>query len=276
MALADFAAYKAMLAKPKDISFFNKTTSSLFPSSAASIPFASVRNRTYLPEPSADPTTAAALDNSSVGGLFHSAHSGRMVIASVSPSQRVDIPVDFVGPTPAMLLIDALSHQGGLSMNTASEQTTNLPTAALTRYTDGVGVMIGVHVISGGNSTDFTLTASYTDQDGNAGQTATVYVTDTPSLGSFYIAQLAAGDTGARSVESVTVSVATGSAGNLSIVLFKPLAIIPRCYGGRLLAHEIPGWNTGIHTDAHLELLFVPSQFNIGGQYAGALQFAEV
>lgn len=129
-----------------------------------------------------------------------------------------------------MLLCDRLSHQGGLSGTTTGAQTTNLPTAALTRYTSGEGVMAGIEIYSaiGGSATTFT--SSYTNQAGTSSRTSEVsnigganYQTASRML----LLPLQKGDSGVRAVASVTLAATTGTAGNFGVTLFKPLLAIP-------------------------------------------------
>lgn len=129
------------------------------------------------------------------------------------------------------MLVDRLSHQGGLAANTTSAQTTNLPTAALTRYTTGDGVMIALEVYtapSDGNNAGVTV--SYTNQAGTSGRSATGRIGFTTNgiayPGYTVFCALQAGDTGVRSVESVTMGSALGTAGNFGVTLYKPLGII--------------------------------------------------
>ena len=135
------------------------------------------------------------------------------------------------------IIVDRLTHQGGLLSSSTSTQTTNLPTAALTRYTSGNGVMIGVTIYTATASTIATITASYTNQSGTSGRTTvgTLFPKSASArlAGNFMILPLQSGDSGARSVESVTLSVATGT-GTFGVCLFRPLILLGRssisCY----------------------------------------------
>jgi hypothetical protein len=126
-------------------------------------------------------------------------------------------------------IIDRLSHQSGLSGSITTAQTTNLPTAALTRYTNGVGVMIGLTIYTTIGGTAATVTASYTNQAGVSGKTTTVQ-----SIGGsgnntaprMIFLPLQAGDIGVRSVESVTLTANTGLGGNIGVTLFKILGAV--------------------------------------------------
>lgn len=176
--------------------------------------------RTFVPTPPV-PTTSVATDKdteiaigpipgSSTGSLC--AIGGRLNTSSLSGC--------------AMTLIDVLNHSGGLSGTVTTEQTTNLPTAALTRYTSGEGVMIGLIIYTAVGATATTITVRYTNQAGTANQVSTP-----TSFGGTRFREtarliqipLAAGDTGVRSVEGVTLTATTGTVGNFGVVLYKPL-----------------------------------------------------
>lgn len=122
------------------------------------------------------------------------------------------------------MITDRLVHSGGLVANITTEQTTNLPTAALPRYTDGIGVMLALDVYTATGATATTVTARYTNQDGTAGRVTNVVVWPAGALaGRRYILPLQNGDTGVRSVEGVTFAGNTNLAGNVGVTLFKPL-----------------------------------------------------
>jgi hypothetical protein len=129
----------------------------------------------------------------------------------------------------AMMVVDLLNVSGGLNATLTTAQTTNLPTAALTRHTTGEGVMAGIVIYTIIGTTATTVTISYTNSAGVSGRTSTA----TTFGGGFYREvgvllpiPLQAGDTGIRSIESVTVTATTGTAGNFGVCMFKPLAMI--------------------------------------------------
>lgn len=130
-----------------------------------------------------------------------------------------------------LVLIDRLSHQSGLSGTVTTAQTTNLPTAALTRYTDGVGVMGAYEVYTAVGTTATTISCSYTNQAGTAGRTSQLTDFGTTTHGGaadrFIPISLASGDYGIRSVESVTVTASTTTAGNFGVTLYRPILALP-------------------------------------------------
>jgi hypothetical protein len=178
------------------------------------------------PTPLAAPGSAAAVSRGAAGTIVTPPGSGtRRLIGSRYHSRNTDNHT--LGPGVGMLY-DRLSHQSGLDGTVTTPQTTNLPTAALTRYTSGDGVVIMVSIYLGVGATPTTITASYTNQAGTSGRTTEAGVLGGPSFAGpgATILGLQAGDTGVRSVESVTLAGSTGSAGNFGVTLMKPLILL--------------------------------------------------
>ena len=132
-----------------------------------------------------------------------------------------------------LILVDRLSHQGGLVGNIATSQTTNLPTAALTRSVSGEGVMACYEIYGAVGATIRNITATYTNSAGVGGRVSQPIeiggsgVAQFSRIGTINVFALADGDTGVRSVESVQLDGSTGIAGNFGITLFRILAILP-------------------------------------------------
>lgn len=178
----------------------------------------------------ATPTTSAAVDNTTSGVIAQN-NGASTPLRITSLQNSFIVSSDFGSAQGMFILCDRLNHSGGLDGTVTSAQTTNLPTAALTRYTDGVGVMACVEIYSAlGTNAATTATISYTNQAGTSGQTSPAF-----SFGGsnnrgdtiIYLIPLAAGDTGVKSVESITLAASTGTAGNFGITLYKPLLAIP-------------------------------------------------
>lgn len=188
-----------------------------------------------LPTPPV-PTTSIALDKSNIraiNGYVPNGGSGRLSILGGRMSAST-----FSGT--ALIVVDILNISGGMNATLTTAQTTNIPTAALTRYTSGDGVHAGliVHNSSIG-TTVTTVTCQYTNQNGTSSRTTTEISFGGANLannpGNLYRLPLQAGDTGVRSVESVTLAGSTGAAGNFGVVLYKPLAM--------LFANDVEGAN---------------------------------
>ena len=125
-----------------------------------------------------------------------------------------------------LTILDRLVASGNLSGTVATAQTVNTPT--LTRRTDGVRNRIFLEWYTATGATPVTVTASYTNQDGTAGKTTgTISLPATVIAGSMFELPLAADDSGVRSVQTVTLSATTGTAGNFGVTLAAVLATVP-------------------------------------------------
>lgn len=126
-----------------------------------------------------------------------------------------------------LILYDRLWACSGLSLNTASTQTVTTPGSLTRPDALGADVEIWGEVYTAGGASAASWTVSYTDQDGNTGQTATyAHPANAESVGQMVPYTLAAGDTGVRAIASVVTS-ATGTAGDYGITLLRRIAEIP-------------------------------------------------
>lgn len=129
-------------------------------------------------------------------------------------------------------LNDIIWYNTGLNVTTTTAQaitTPTLPNRDLDGSNLGDGWLAGILVTTATTNASAVTntTMSYTDSDGNAGNTATIAsFPATAVAGAFIPFQLAAGDRGVRSIESVTLgtSYVTGA---ISIVLYRPIAYVP-------------------------------------------------
>ena len=132
-----------------------------------------------------------------------------------------------------LLLADYLLYYPFVDTDAVGEQQDMIQTAALPRYDTGSGVQI-MAVAQSAASTVGTFIVSYTNQDGTAGRTsstsytkavagggALVSSTTNAVAGSQQFIELQAGDSGVRSIQSVTFSAAGG--GLMCLALVKPL-----------------------------------------------------
>ena len=132
-----------------------------------------------------------------------------------------------------LLLADYLLYYPFVDTDAVGEQQDMIQTAALPRYATGSGVQM-MAVAQSAASTVGTFIVSYTNQDGTAGRTssttytkavagggALVSSTTNAVAGSQQFIQLQAGDSGVRSIQSVTFSAAGG--GLMCLALVKPL-----------------------------------------------------
>ncbi|HPM23248.1 MAG TPA: hypothetical protein PLP66_05045 [Phycisphaerae bacterium] len=181
------------------------------------------------------PGVFVPLKQSTDGGLRHG--------GNVSPARKflrklmVTTNTAAASVTP-MKLLDYIGFYGFIDESVLGEQFLD-NTAPLPRHADGAGVQL-MPVVVAGQTGGQPFTVSYTNQDGVAGRTTTSVLMSTqfvngtilcsqnggatyPHAGPFL--PLQTGDTGVRSVQSVTIG-GIGDVGLFALVLVKPLASI--------------------------------------------------
>ncbi len=159
-------------------------------------------------------------------------------------------------------LIDVLWINTGLVVTTTTAQTTTSPTLPArdsNGSTNGEDVELALLTTTANTNAAVisNTTASYTDSDGNAGNTATFFALvgyqapATPVIGTWMPFNYATGDRGIRALASITLGTSYG-AGALSAVLYRVVAVVgvstvnnpttyapevsPRLYNGSCLA----------------------------------------
>lgn len=185
--------------------------------------------------------------------LFTNASSGSLYLRSATVTAAA------VG---TYQLIDVLWVNTGLVVTTTTAQTTTSPTLPArdsNGSTNGEDVQLALYTTTANTNAAVisNTTASYTDSDGNAGNTATFFALvgfqapATPVIGTWMSFNLAAGDRGIRALASITLGTSYGG-GALTAVLYRPLATVgvsvvnnpttlvpevsPRLYNGSCLA----------------------------------------
>jgi hypothetical protein len=264
--LADLDAYKTALGAQRDLNGLNVTSLTTIAGRWSDL-------WTVTPPVGVAPTTAAAPTRATAGALGQENPAGG--------SKKAIVSARFSALNAGQyLLIDRLSHQGGLSGTVTTAQTTNLPTAALTRYTSGDGVMLALVVYTQIGTTSTTVSATYTNQAGTGSRVTPLVLfgaTGFREAARVILLPLQAGDTGVRSVQSVTVTATTGTAGAFGVLLFKPLfnicvndGVLP---AGGFLSGNTFGGIPDLVDDACVSLLYCGQSTNAQG--AGAILFAE-
>lgn len=173
-----------------------------------------------------------------------------------------------------LLLCDRLWHNGGynVTVTTAQASTTPAwPARDANGTSNGDGVLLGLEISAAAGAAAPTITVSYTDQGGTAGMTATnsFPTASSPTAGAFYPIGLAAGDTGVRSLQSVTLSTSWVS-GTMNMVAYRVLAALELTAG--FVPNAIDAITAGfprIYNGTVPFLIFIPSATtasNISGQ----------
>lgn len=174
------------------------------------------------------PTTAVVPTRATAGALGQRNKAGgadrRYCVVRSVANTRAESTIPM-----SMLLVDRLSHQGGLSGNLNTSQTTNLPTAALTRSSSGIGVWAAAEITTAIGTGGGTLTGVYTNSGsvGSRNFVATPFgVTSWSAVQRLIPLLMQAGDVGVESVESMQLSAASGTVGAWGVTLFKTLGMI--------------------------------------------------
>jgi hypothetical protein len=138
-----------------------------------------------------------------------------------------------------LMLVDVCLYYPGIVTTSASLQTLTNSTT-LSRYTDGAGLraFFTMTVAAGANTP--TVQISYTNQAGTGSRSLPVTTAFTASAIVGHITHsglaannygpflpLASGDTGIRSVQSLTITTPSASTGTGALVLCRPLATLP-------------------------------------------------
>lgn len=228
MAITDVAQFLDRLSTP-----FRYLTPSKNVASASGL-LQSTWTRNYTA--GSTPSTAAALDNTTTGSLDPLSR-GPAPAGAAYLAQAKYIPQVAYGQT--YILCDRLSHQGGLSgTNTTANLTTNLPTSALTRYTDGVGVMAAIEIYTNIGGTVSSISCTYTDT-ADSDQTSparTLGGSGNQLNTNFLPIPLVPGGVGVKAIKDSTLNATTGTAGNFGYTLFKPLCMM------QFMAHDDFTW----------------------------------
>lgn len=204
-----------LIAAAKQVRPFYK--SSLASKAAGS--FQSLWTAAGLPGAGAAPGTAAgaACTNATVGAHAFASPGG----ANLAYLAALELAGATIGN---FILVDRLVHTSALSGIVTTAQT--VASAALTRYTTGEDVECWIEVYAATGATGATATVSYTNEAGTAARSGTAAIPATTVAGQLIPVTLQAGDKGVRSVESVTLSISTGTAGNFGITLARRLGTV--------------------------------------------------
>lgn len=169
------------------------------------------------------PGTAAS------GGTLHTQADVGFPKLSNSTSTRYLAKIDTVSTTIGTTFVyDRVWSCSGFSGTvTTAQAVTNFPT--LTRPdANGLGLEIWIECYTATGATSANITVQYTNQDGVAGRNtvSVAHITSMPA-NRMYQVPLQAGDTGVRSIQSVTLSGTTGTAGNFGVTLMRRETVVP-------------------------------------------------
>lgn len=173
-----------------------------------------------------------------------------------------------------LLLCDRLWHNGGFTITSNTAQTVNSatwPARDLAGTTNGDGVLLGLEISAAAGAAAPTITVAYTNSGGTGSRSAvnSFATANSPAAGSFFPIGLQAGDTGVRSVQSLTLS-ASWVSGTMNLVAYRVLAALELT--GAFVPNAIDAVTGGfqqLHNGSVPFLIFIPSTTttsNISGQ----------
>jgi hypothetical protein len=174
---------------------------------------------------------AATVPSPGIGGAALTTYAGQIPFTNPgsgnSSLSRLSVASTLAG---TLLLCDRLWHNSGIAVATTTAQTVNSaawPARDRNGATSGDGVLIGIEFSTTGTAGVITnTTMSYSNTTPNSGRTATIAsVPATPLAGTFIPFQLAAGDTGVSSIQTVTLGTAYTTA-VIHLVAYRILAQI--------------------------------------------------
>lgn len=234
----------------------------------------------------AAPLLAQQMKLSTDGGFYHGQSVSSAGYQKYLKSFKLSL-TSSAAPIPFMLL-DYLLYYPFVDMGTNDEQAMD-NTLTLPRYTDGAGVQMMAVSVASGTGLGAQFTVNYTNSDGVSGRTSRLVTLSvatangsilschhnlSTTIGNTAFIGLQEGDTGVRSVQSVTFP-STLDVGLFALVLVKPLmtstffeATSP--VENELIVHQsqLPK----IYDDAYLNLIMCPAASVSGFQFFGDIE----
>lgn len=129
-----------------------------------------------------------------------------------------------------LMIVDRMWHNSGIDLTVITAQPVNsvtFPARDLNQSTNGEGVYLWLEVSSNLGSGSPVVTVSYTNSAGVSGRTSSLLMSwrSAAAAGHVFPLGLETGDTGVRSIQSITFSVAVLT-GALHLVAYRPIAMI--------------------------------------------------
>lgn len=190
-----------------------------------------VAGRPFSPFYTAGTPGAATAPSPGIAGAALTSYAGQIPFPAASNNTYLARFSGIVSAQAGMLLLcDRLWHNSGISVTTTTAQTVNSvawPARDDNGATSGVGVHIGLEVVTATGAGAATPSISYTNSGGTSGKTSTTVDTYVASsaIGSFYRLGEATGDVGVQSIQSVTLGTSMTS-GSVALVAYRVLATL--------------------------------------------------
>lgn len=234
----------------------------------------------------AAPLLAQQMKQSTDGGFYHGASVSSAGYQKYLKNFKLTL-ANAAAPFP-FILCDYLLYYPFVDMGTNDEQVMD-NTLTLPRYTDGAGVQMMAVSVASGTGTGPSFTVNYTNSDGVSGRTSRTVTLSlatangsilnchhglSSTIGSTAFIGLQEGDTGVRSVESVTFPGLT-DVGLFALVLVKPLMKSTFFENTAPMETELLVHKSNlpkIYDDAYLNLIMCPATSLSGFQFFGDIE----
>lgn len=184
---------------------------------------------------------AAATPSPGIAGDALTSYAGQIPFANPASGNaylaRLDGPTATrTGGLVGALICDRLWHNSGIDGTSTSAQTVNsvtFPARDANGSTDGEGIVVAMEFVNSTSSAaGMVASLSYTNSAGASGRTASTpaLLSGGNSIGDFYFFNLDAGDTGVRSIQSVTLSTSLGVAAPIALVACRVIAMAAQAF----------------------------------------------
>lgn len=179
---------------------------------------------------------AAVAPTPGLNGSALTSYSGQIPVPAAVGGENIHLAEFEFGCAAnvvSAMLMDRLWHNSGIVVTTTTAQAIThpgIPARDRDGSTNGEGVQLALEVSTATTNASAvtTITASYTNQAGTAGRTATIpSFPATAVAGTFVPFTLAAGDTGVRSVQSITLGSTLTGGGPIHLVQYRKIATLP-------------------------------------------------
>lgn len=239
-----------------------------------------VAGRPFSPFYLAGTPGAAAAPTPGLSGAALTTYAGQIPVPAASGNTHI-AGATFVSSAQAgvLILADRLWHNSGFTITSTGSQTVNSatwPARDKNGTTDGEGVFLGVEISSATGAGTPTITVGYTNSANASGKTATNSDATVASsaAGTFYRIGLAAGDTGVRSVQSLTLS-ATWTSGTMHLVAYRPIMMFACLQAGiPAQLNAVTGNLPRIYDNTVLFPIFIP-QTTTSTLLSGGVKFTQ-
>lgn len=226
---------------------------------------------------------AAVAPTPGLAGAALTSYAGQLPFPAAAGGENVHVArleATMAANTGGLILCDRLWHNSGFTQATTTAETVNSvawPARDVNGSTNGVGVLVGLEVstatTNAGAITNTTM--SYTNDAGTSGRTATIpSFPATAVAGTFVPFQLAAGDTGVRSVQSLTKGTSY-AAGTMHLVAYRPVLMLPLPVAN--FVNAVDGIGAGLPRmyDSSVPFLLTPLIGTAAGVVSGSITYTQ-